>query len=344
MGIPANVTTYGDISPRTAGAVKARLLERGQHLMVVERFGQVDPQQKNKTKSCKWRRYNSFPRAIQPLAEGIPPAGQKLTYTDITATLEQYGDAYKLTDVIVDTHEDKVLQEMTDLAGECAAETIETIRINILKAGTNVFYANGATSRATVNSPPTRGDFRLIYRYFKNNKAREISQIIAASAKISTEPVMPSYFCMGHTDLDADIRNIPGFIPVKNYADSTKALPGEIGSVEQFRIILTPMFEPWLQAATSASGTDYLSGGVEVSSAGYPDVYYLLCVARDAYGIVPLQGFNAVTPAVVNPKPAAGDPLGQIGWVSWKTYQTAAILNEAWIARLECCATARPTD
>ena len=132
MGIPANVTTYGDISPRTAGAVKARLLERGQHLMVVERFGQVDPQQKNKTKSCKWRRYNSFPRAIQPLAEGIPPAGQKLTYTDITATLEQYGDAYKLTDVIVDTHEDKVLQEMADLAGECAAETIETIRINIL--------------------------------------------------------------------------------------------------------------------------------------------------------------------------------------------------------------------
>lgn len=343
MGIPANTTTYGDISPRTAGAAKARLLERGQHLMVVERFGQVDPQQKNKTKTCKWRRYNSFPRAIQPLAEGVPPTGNKLTYVDITATLEQYGDSYKLTDVIADTHEDKVLQEMMDLAGECAAETIETIRINILKAGTNVFYANGASSRAYVSSPPTRADFRLIYRYFKNHKAREISQVIAASAKISTEPVDAAYFVMGHTDLDADIRAIPGFVPSINYADSTKTLPGEIGKIDQFRIILTAMFEPWPAAGTSATGTTYLSGGVAVSSAAAPDVYPLIFVARDGYGIVPLQGYNSITPMVTNPgKPSATDPLGQIGWVSWKTYQTAAILNQAWVARLECAASARP--
>lgn len=342
MGIPANTTTYGDISPRTAGKVVARLLDRGQHLMVVERFGQVDPQGKNSTKTRKWRRYNSFPRAVQPLAEGVPPTGNKLTYVDITCTLEQYGDAYPLTDVVADTHEDPIIQQMTDLSGEAAAETVETIRINFLKAGTNVFYANGATSRATVASPPTRGDFRLIYRYFKNNKAREISEIIAASAKISTEPVMPAYFCMGHTDLDADIRGIPGFIPVKNYADSSKALPGEIGSVEQFRIILTPMFEPWSQAGLS--GTTYLSGGVEVSTAAQADVYPLIFVARDAYGIVPLQGFNSITPSVVNPKPAPGDPLGQQGSVGWKTYQGGAILNQAWIARLECAATARPVD
>ena len=116
MGIPTNTTTYGDISPRTAGAIKAKLLERGQHLMVVERFGQVDPLQKNKTKSCKWRRYNSFPRAIQPLAEGVPPTGNKLTYVDIIATLEQFGDAYPLTDVVLDTHEDPVLQETVKIA------------------------------------------------------------------------------------------------------------------------------------------------------------------------------------------------------------------------------------
>lgn len=342
MGIPTNTTTYGDISPRTAGRAVARLLKRGQHLMVVERFGQVDPQQKNKTKSVKWRRYNSFPRATQPLAEGVPPAGNKLTYTDIVATLEQYGDSYKITDVIQDTHEDPVLQEMVDLAGEAAAETIETIRINILKAGTNVFYAGGASGRTTVQSPPTRGDFRKIYRYFKNNKAREISQIISASAKISTEGVDAAYFVMGHTDLDADFRAMPGFVPVINYADSTKALPGEIGKVDQFRIILTAMFEPWTAAATSATGTTYLSNGSAPSTASAPDVYPVIVVARDGYGIVPLQGFNSITPTVVNPKPSAGDPLGQIGWVSWKTYQTAAILNQAWVARLECCATANP--
>lgn len=207
---------------------------------------------------------------------------------------------------------------------------------------TDWFYAAGVASRATVNSPPTRGDFRKIYRYFKKHKAREISQIIRASAKISTEPVAPAYFAMGHTDLDADIRGISGFIPIEQYSDSTKALPGEIGKIEQFRIILTAMFEPW--DAVGASGTTYLSGGVEVSVAASCDVYPLLLVAKDAYGIVPLQGFNSVKPMVVNPgTPTKSDMLGQIGFVSWKTYQTAAILNQAWMARLESASTASPS-
>lgn len=339
-----NTTTYGDISPRTAAFAKKRLLERGQHLMVVERFGQVDPQQKKKTKTVKWRRYNSLARATAPLAEGVPPTGQKLTYTDISATLEQYGDSIKLTDVIADTHEDSVLMEAMDLCGEQAAETIEELRINILKAGTNIFFAGHPTTstRASVTSPPIRGDFRRIYRYFKNHKAREISKIIRASAMISTEPVEESYFAMGSTDLDADIRGISGFIPSAQYSDSTRRLPGEIGKVEQFRIILTAMFEPWETAG--ASVTTYLSGGVRVTAAAQCDVYPMLFVARDSYGIVPLQGYNRVKPMVINPgRPSKSDPLGQIGYVSWKTYQAAAILNQTWFARLECAATASPT-
>lgn len=338
----SNRTSYGDISPRTAGKAMKRLLKRGQHLMVVERFGQKDPQRKNQTKTVKWRRYNSLARASAPLAEGVTPKGKRLTYTDVNATLEQYGDLIELTDVIADTHEDPIFKESMDLCGEQAAETVEELRISVLKAGTNVFYADGAATRATVNSPPTRGDFRKIYRMFKKNKAREISRIIMATDKIATQPVEPAYFCMGHTDLKADLRDIAGFIPVANYSNAMKALPGEVGSLEEFRIILTAMFEPWEVAGTS--GTTYLSGGVAVSAAAKCDVYPLLFTARDAYGIVPLQGFEAVVPYVINPdKPTKSDPLAQLGYVAWKTYQTAAILNQNWFARLECAATANPS-
>lgn len=335
------MTAYGDISPRTAGFAAKKLLERGQYLMVVERFGQSDPQPKNATKTRKFRRYESLLRATAPLAEGIPPAGQKLTFTDIECTLEQYGDAVKITDVIEDTHEDPVLDQTMKICGEQIAETVECLRINVLKAGTNVFYANGVASRTLVAAAPSRGDFRKIYRSFKRLKGKEISEIIKASAMISTEPVRSSYFAMGHTDLDADIRGIPGFIPAENYSSSEKALEGEIGSIEGIRIILTALFEPWL--AAGASGTTFLSNGVAVGSAAACDVYPLIVVARDAYAIVPLQGKEAVTPAVINPNtPSKSDPLGQVGYVSWKTYQTAVILNQNWIARLECAATANP--
>lgn len=341
MALPSNTTTYGDISPRTAVYAKKRLLERGQHLSVAERFGQKDPQPRNASKTVKWRRYNSVPRVSSPLSEGVPPSGHKLTYTDVTATLEQYGDVYKITDVIVDTHEDNVLMEAMGICGEQVAETIEEVRINFLKAGTNVYYAGGAASRSVVNSPPTRGDFRKIYRSFKKYKAREISEIISASAKISTEPVEAAYFVMSHTDLDADFRGISGFVPSVEYSDSSKRLPGEIGKVEQFRIILTAMFDPW--EAAGAAGTTYLSGRTKVTSDTACDVYPVIVVARDSYGIVPLQGHDAVKPMVVNPhSPDKFDPTGQIGFVSWITYQAGAILNQLWIARLECAATAEP--
>lgn len=337
----SNVTKYGDITPREAGYMAKKFLERGQFDLVTERFGQAHPIPKKNTKTIKFRRYESLPRASAPLAEGVPPAGHKLTYSDINATLEQFGDYVELTDVIFETHPDPVPQETRDLCAEQIAETIEVIRIAVMKAGTTVYYANSASGRTTVNSPPLRSDLRRVYRAFKRNKARTISNIVKASAMVSTEPVAPAYFCLGHTDLDADIRNMEGFVPVEQYSNSDKALPGEIGKVDQFRFILTALFEAW--DAGGASGTTYLSSGAAVSTATSCDVYPLIIVARDAYGIVPLQGENAVTPMVKYPTPSVGDELGQKGFVSWKTWQTSVILNQNWIARLECAATAVPS-
>jgi len=337
--MPPVINTYGDISPRTAAFATVDLLERGQHGMVVERFGYVDPQGQNKTKTRKWRRYHSLPRATAPLAEGISPAGQQLHFTDITATLEQYGDFVPVTDVIADTHEDGVLKEAMKLCGEQAAETKEVNRISVLKGGSNVFYANSVTARSSVNSPAVLNDLRSIHRAFKKNKAREISEMIGATAKISTEPISGGYFVFGSTDCLADLKGLDGWVPVAQYGSAMKALPHEYGAVEEFRFILTPLFEPW--EAAGASGTTYLSGGAKVSGAASCDVYPLIAVSRMSYAIVPLQGKNAIKIAVKNPNQVStGDELGQRGFCSWKLYDASAILNQLWVARLEVAATA----
>jgi N4-gp56 family major capsid protein len=44
---------------------------------------------------------------------------------------------------------------------------------------------------------------------------------------------------------------------------------------------------------------------------------------------------------VLNPgTPSKSDPMGQRGYVSWKAYFTAVILNQNWMARLEVAVTA----
>ncbi|MNL81727.1 hypothetical protein D3C87_2089170 [compost metagenome] len=76
------------------------------------------------------------------------------------------------------------------------------------------------------------------------------------------------------------------------------------------------------------------------SNGANADVYPILLLGADAYGIIALKGMFALTPMVVNPKPSDSDPLAQRGHVSWKAYQTAVILNDAWMIRLEVAATA----
>lgn len=340
----ANTTLYGDISPRTAAYAAVKLLERGQALLVTERFGQAKPIPKKHSKTITFRRYESWSPAVAPLGEGVPPEGQKLTKTDVSATLEQYGDKCELTDVIQDTHEDNVLQEMIDLASEQAAETIELVRISILNGGTRVELANNAATRATIASTVSRGDLRRITRYFHRHKAKTISSIVKASAMVSTEPVAPAFFAMGHTDLESDFANLEGWVKVANYSNSDKALPGEIGKIDNVRVILSPLFEPIEGGASSVSSTTFLAGGAIPSAAAAPDVYPILVIAKDAYGIVPLQGKNAIKPMVVNPgKPSVGNECGQIGFVSWITYQTACILNQHWMCRYEVLCTAKPS-
>lgn len=84
-------TAYGDISPRTAAYAEKELLKRGLPYLVLEKFGQPTTLPSNSTKVIKWRRYNALPNTPVALTEGVTPAGQALTVTDVTATLAQYG-------------------------------------------------------------------------------------------------------------------------------------------------------------------------------------------------------------------------------------------------------------
>lgn len=334
--------TYGDISPRVGVVAAARLLRVGQPLMVTQRFAQQETQGRNTGKVRKWRRYHSFPVTTAPMAEGVSPAGHGITFTDYTATLQQFGDVTDLTDVIADTHEDPILKTMMDRTGEQYAKVIETLTIDILKGGTNVYYANGVTSRAAVDSQLVRGDIRKVIRAFDRASASPITSIIAPSQKVSTMGVEAGYFAMCHTDLISDLRGITGWQNTVAYANPGQAQKGEKGALEDVRFVCTNMFDPW--TAAGASGTDYLSNGSPVSVAAACDVYPIIIVARDAYGVVRLQGRNAIHVMVLNPNvPRGGDAAGQRGTVSWKTWFGGAILNENWIARIEVACTANPS-
>lgn len=343
-------TVYGDISPRTAAFVVKNMLERAIPLMTIEKFGQAFPIPNNSTKTATFRRMfllNSTdggvagtttdsglhpPLATTPLVEGVTPSGSKLDKVDISVTLQQYGDYVTISDVVRDTHEDPVLQQATEILGEQAAQTVETLRFNVLKAGFNVRYANGA-SRAAVNTPFTLTLMRNATRDLKRQNARMMTTVIKSSAAFNTEQTEPGFICLVHPDIENDIRNTVGYINPKAYGTG-QPLDGEIGAIEDVRFIRSTIFSPFL-----AAGSATLNGMLAADSTNV-DVYPMLLLAKDSWGVVPLRGKDSIMPLVVNPQAAAGDPLAQRGTVGWKTYNGTVILNDAWMVRMEVGATA----
>lgn len=325
------MTIYGDISPRTAAYAAKELLKRGLPFLVLEKFGQAKTLPANNSKVIKFRRYSALPTTPVALSEGVTPAGQTLASTDVTATLTQYGDRTMITDVIADTHEDPVLQEATALIGEQAAQMIEKMRFGILKAGTNLLYANG-TQRTDVNTAISITLQRRATRALKRQNARFITSIVRSTPSYGTEAVAPGFVGLIHPDCEADVRGMAGFVPAEKYGAITP-WENELGKVEDVRYVTSTIFEPWANGG-GAKGSMLSTGGVSA------DVYPVLYLARDAYGIVALKGMFAVTPMVVNPKPSDSDPLAQRGHVGWKAMQTAVILNDAWMVRGEVAATA----
>lgn len=341
---------YGDISPAVAAWAVVRMLKRALPLLVFEKFGQTYPLPTNSTQTAKFRRYflsgatgsagsgsGEFytPLATTPLVEGVTPEGRSLANQDYTVTLAQYGDYVTITDVVSTTHPDNILGEATDILGENAAETVETLRYNVLKAGTNVFYANQVAGRSDVATKISRADQRRVTTALNRQNAKKITSVVASRPDFNTKSVEASYVAVVHPDLETDVRDMDGFKVVADYGPHTTPWEGEIGSVEQVRYISTTVAKPFLAAGVVVATAPTLrsQGGVNI------DVYPVLYFARDAFGIVPLKGHSAMTPMVVNPKPAAGDPLGQRGTVGWKLWTATVILQEAFMVRLEVGAT-----
>ena len=332
--VPGN-TSYGDISPRTAIFAQKEFLRRALPYLIIEKFGQGRPIPSNSSKVTKFRRYEALDPTPNVLSEGVTPSSKKLVATDVTATLVQYGDLITISDVVMDTHEDPVLNEAVSILGEQAAQMIETIRFNILVAGTNVQYANG-TTRSAVNTVITTTLQRKVTRALKRQNARPITTVIRSTPSYQTENVASSFIALCHPDLESDLRNQTAFVPTERYGTLTP-YENEIGKIEDVRYLTSTIFIPFSGDANKggAVGAMIPNDTTAANAAVYPILY----IAKDAYGLVPLKGMNAITPTVVNPKPSDSDPLAQRGHVGWKSMQAAAILNDAFMVRLEVAVT-----
>lgn len=326
------------------GKLKGEILAHSIPVEVLGITGMQKAMPKNNGKTVSMRRYrpygalatneNTKNRPIVDatahiLTEGTAPTADTLVPDDVEISLTQYGCLYQLSDQTVDMYEDDVPSEMKKQCGERVGLLREMVRYGIVKAGTNVFYSGG-TTRGTVDEKLTLKVLRKASRTLQANHAKKITGILAPSVNIGTLPVESAYLVFVHTDAEADVRDLAGFVHVSEYGQRKVVNENEIGSVENFRFITSPELAPYTDSGALTGVTGLFSSGTKV------DVYPFIICGEDAWGQLALRGDNALDPTWIPPgEKSKSDPLGQRGFVGAKFYFACKILNEGWLAVIE---------
>ena len=320
-----NVTTDSKLSAENKTFYDRALVQEAGPNLIHGQFGQKRPIPKNGGKRIQFRRYASLPKALKPLTEGVTPEGRKLSATAVEAEVNQYGDFVCLSDVLDLTAIDNNVLEATKAVGRQAGLTLDTITRNVLQSGTNVFYcpkvgANGVQTPVTDRSGLDKTCTLTV----------DVVKKVAAMLKAANAPKIDGdYVCILHPYVAYDIMSDPRWEEMHKYTTPENMYQGEIGRIAGVRFVETS------EAAVYK--------GTENSCPTGLAVFGCLFLAQGAYGVTEVTGGGLQT--IIKQLGSAGtaDPLDQRSTVGWKALQTAEILMEPYMVRVECCSAFSPT-
>jgi len=228
-------TSGNDLSAEMKTFYSDYLIDIATPNLVHDQFGQKHPIPKNKGKTIEFRKYTQLPKLLTPLQEGVTPDGQPLNVTTITSTVKQYGGWIQLPDMLLLTAIDNNMVQATELLGDQAGRTLDTVTREVLNAGTNVIYA-----------PIVSGDTvtPVSARHLLTANAKLTVDLIKQSVRfLKTQLAKPIeggyYVAIIHPDVAYDLMKDPEWMEAHKYAAPEELFTGEIGRIAGVRFVET---------------------------------------------------------------------------------------------------------
>lgn len=273
--------------------------------------------------------------AAHVIAEGVTPNAESLTPVDVAIALQQYAALYSYTDKSAELYEDDIPEEMRIQTGERMGLVREMIRFGSLKAATNVLYSGG-TTRVTVDEKVTLNVIRKMAQTLQLNHAKMKTRILKPSGDYDTSAISAGYIVFCSTDMEPDIRDLPGFVPREKYASGQAISEFELGSCERYRFITSPELTAYADAGAAISGTDLYS-----TTGTLADVYPLIVMGEEAAYDVALRGMDSFDLIhIPHTREDKTDPLRQRGYVGAKFWSAVLVTNGGWMGVIEAARTA----
>ncbi|MCI1958796.1 MAG: N4-gp56 family major capsid protein [Clostridia bacterium] len=318
--------TGNDLSPEMKTYYSDYLIDLVGPALVHDQFAQKVPIPKNGGKNIEFRKYSPLAKALTPLTEGVTPAGQKLNVSTINATVDQYGGYIELSDMLLLTAIDNNLVQATQLLGDQAGRTLDTITREVLNGGTNVVYQpivlTDSETEVTSRNELT-ADCKLT-----------LETILKAVAYLKSMNARPCdggfYGCIMHPlvayDIMTQAKANNTWWDAYKYASPENLLSGEIGKFGGARIVETSESKIWANAGKNGES-----------------VYSTLVIGANAYGVTEIS--DGGLEHIVKQLGSGGtsDALNQRATTGWKATKVAERLVEEYMVRIESCSTFKST-
>ena len=268
---------------------------------------------------------------------------------EIEGSLEKFGFFDEYTQESLDFDSDAELEkhvnrEMINGANEI---TEDVLQIDLLSAAGVIKYAGNATSNATIGADDvvTYGDFMRLGIDLDNNRTPKHTTVITGTRLVDTKtiPACRVAYCGSELlpTLKAmkDLHNQPAFISVEKYAAGGTVLTGEVGAIDNFRIVIVPEMMKWAGAGADASATS-----THYETANKYDVFPILVVGDQSFTTIGFQtDGKTVKFKITHKKPGQetadrNDPYGETGFMSIKWYYGFMALRPERIALIKTAA------
>ena len=266
----------------------------------------------------------------------------------LEGTFQNYGYFTEYTEdsLNFDTDEELMMHINREMLTGASQISEALIQADLLNNAGVVKYAGTATSAAGIGktSIVSFQDLVNLTTDLDNNRTPKDTKINTGSVKIDTKTINAARLMYIGSELKNTLRkmkdffNEKAFVGVQHYAAGTTPLRGEIGSIDEFRIIVVPEMMHWSAAGATATAND----GIHITN-GKANVYPMLVVGSESFTTIGFQSdAKSVKYKIIHKKPAenAGlhNPYGKIGFMSIQWWYGFMVIRPERIALIKTAA------
>ena len=285
-----------------------KLLSVAETDLVYLQYGVKRPIPARGGKSIEFRRFEriTITAGSYTLTEGTPGAETNATVSNVAATISQYGQYSRITDVLNLQSYDPIIAEYSEKYGMAMAEGLDIVARNVLSAATTIQYAGNAIQVGTSGTGSVGSGQYL-----------NAAELLEARRTLRRAGARKPYRCLIHPDNQKDLFEDPDIRDDFRWAEPEAIRSGKIGQWMGIEFVETNNLR--IRTSYGMSGAD---------------TYEVFMFGDEYYGVTELSALSARM--YVQPPGGVSDPLEQYSTLGWKAALAAVILNENFGVLINC--------